>query len=265
MHPMLNIAVQAARQASKTLLRYIDRLDSLEVNIKARNDLVTEVDRQSEQEIIQVIRRAYPNHAILGEETGFTESKDGNDFCWVIDPLDGTTNYLHGIPHFAISIAVKSSENIEVGVIYDPIRNELFSAARGKGSHLNDRRMRISPNKKLENTIIGTGFPPSAHSDDEAKPYLKIFETIFPKVGGIRRAGAAALDLAYVAAGRFDGFWEASLKEWDMAAGVLLVQEAGGMMGDFRGEKNYLHNGNIIAGNPKVYKELLELIKPVYT
>ena len=263
MHPLLTIAIQAARQASKVLLRYIDRLDSLEINVKARNDLVTEVDRQAEQEIIQTIRRAYPEHAILAEETGYSHEQAQSEICWVIDPLDGTMNYIHGIPHFAISIAAKNQQNLEVGVIYDPIRNELFTAARGKGAQLNERRMRINVNKNLESILIGTGFPPSAHADQESayNTYLKLFGAIFAKIGGVRRMGSAALDLAYVAAGRLDGFLEESLKEWDIAAGALLVQEAGGIVGDYRGGNDFLKNGNIVASNSKIYKELLDLIK----
>jgi myo-inositol-1(or 4)-monophosphatase len=222
-HPLLNIGIQAARQASKVLLRYIDRLDTLVVTAKAKSDWVTEVDKQSEQEIIEVIRRAYPDHAILGEESGYSA---GNEFTWVIDPLDGTTNYIHGFPHFSISIAVKQRDQLEAGVVYDPLRNELFTAARGQGSFLNDRRMRVSKVPKLENALIGTGF---AVREVQSFPFfINIFSHIFPKSAGIRRAGSAALDLAYVAAGRLDGYWESPLKEWDMAAGVLLVQEAGG-------------------------------------
>lgn len=256
MHPMLTIAIQAARQASKILLRFIDHLDSLDISTKARNDFVTEVDRLSEREIISVIRKAYPEHSILAEESGFSE---GNDYCWIIDPLDGTTNYLRGFPHFAITIAFKHKQTIEVGIVYDPIRHELFTATRGQGAKLNDHRIRVSQNKKLENSLIGTGFP--CREPHHLRPYMNIFEAVFPKTAGIRRAGAAALDLAYVAAGRLDGFWEASLKEWDMAAGTLLIQEAGGLVGDFHGEEYYLDNGNIIAGNPKIYKGLLDLIQ----
>lgn len=259
MHPLLNIAIQAARQASKILLRHLDRLDSLKVDFKARNDFVSEVDRQSEQEIIQVIQRIYPHHAILGEESGFTEGAEGNELCWIIDPLDGTTNYVRGFPHFAISIGVKNHSGIEAGVIYDPIRNELFSAARGKGAYLNDKRIRVSQNKKLDSSLIATGFPP--RGPEESAAYLKLFNQIFPNIGGVRRAGSAALDLAYVAAARLDGFWEPSLKQWDLAAGTLLVKEAGGMTGDFQGEDQYFQNGNIIAGNPAIYKELLDLIR----
>lgn len=257
MHPLVNIAVQAARQASKTILRSIDRLDTLKVTRKARNDFVTEVDRRSEFEIIQVIRKSYPDHAILGEESGLSEGS--SEYCWIIDPLDGTTNYIHGFPHFSISIAVKNREQLEAGVIYDPIRNELFTAAKGYGANLNERRMRVSALKKLDEALIGTGFP---HREIEHfVPFLKILENIFPKCAGIRRAGSAALDLAYVAAGRLDGFWEAHLKSWDMAAGALIVQEAGGIICDYQGQTNFLNTGNIIAGNAKIQEAILEIIQ----
>lgn len=256
MHPLLNIAIQAARQASKTLLRHMDRLDSLVVNHKARFDFVTEVDRRSEQEIIHVIHKAYPDHAILGEESGYTE---GNDYCWVIDPLDGTTNYIHGFPHFCISIAVKNQNQLEAGVIYDPIRNELFTAARGQGAALNERRIRTSSVHKLTDALIGTGFP---HRVMEHLPaFIKAFELVSSQCTGVRRSGSAALDLAYVAAGRLDAYWEGHLKEWDMAAGVLLIKEAGGMVADFQNDKNYLQSGQIIAASPKIFKPLQEIIQ----
>lgn len=259
MHPLLNIAIQAARQASKTLLRYMDRLDSLTVSRKANYDFVTEVDRRSEQEIIHVIHKAYPDHGILGEESGYSE---GNAYCWIIDPLDGTTNYIHGFPHFCISIAVKNQNQLEIGVIYDPVRNELFTAARGQGAALNDRRIRVSSTPKLTDALIGTGFP---HSAMEHFPvYLKSFEQVSLQCSGVRRAGSAALDLAYVAAGRLDAFWESHLKEWDMAAGVLLVKEAGGIVGDFQNDKNYLNKGQIIAANSKMYKPLQEIVQNCY-
>lgn len=256
-HPMLNIAIQAARNASRIILRYIDRLDSITVTEKSRNDLVTEVDRYSEEEIVSTIEKSYPDHSILAEESGL---KKRNKFCWVIDPIDGTTNYVHGIPHYAISIAMKNADKLEIAVIYDPIRDELFTASAGGGARLNNRRIRVSNVIKLESALIGTGFPfrEMQNFDD----YLKIFSTILPKAAGIRRAGSAALDLAYVASGRFDGFWESGLGEWDMAAGALIIKEAGGMVSDYKAGSDYLINGDIIAGNPKIFSALLELIKP---
>jgi myo-inositol-1(or 4)-monophosphatase len=257
MHPLLNIAIQAARQGSKTVLRFMDRLDSIEINRKARHDFVTEVDRRCEQDIIQTIRKAYPEHAVLGEESGYS---DGDECCWIIDPLDGTTNYIHGFPHFAISIAVKIQDSLEAGVIYDPVRNELFAAARGKGATLNERRIRVSPTKKLEEALIGTGFPAREMAHFQA--FLQVFEKIFPQCTGVRRAGSAALDLAYVAAGRLDGFWESHLKEWDMAAGALIVQEAGGIVSDYQAQQNHLKTGDIIAANPKIHQIMQNIIKP---
>lgn len=255
-HPLVNIAVQAARQASKVLLRYIDRLDTLTVTAKAKSDWVTEVDRQSEKEIIEVIQNVYPEHSILGEESGLTT---GNEYCWVIDPLDGTTNYIHGFPHFSISIAVKQRDQIEAGVIFDPLRNEMFIAARGQGSFLNERRIRVSKVSKLENALIGTGL--AVREVQHFPLFIEIFKNIFPKSAGIRRAGSAALDLAYVAAARLDGYWEYPLKEWDMAAGVLLVQEAGGRITDMQGGKNFLSQGGVISGNAKIQPLMLEIIE----
>lgn len=254
-NPYINIATQAARSASKVILRFMDRVDTIDVSEKIRNDLVTEVDHLAEQEIIQHIQKAYPKHSILGEECGLIE---GNEYCWVLDPLDGTANYVHSFPHFCISIALKKDDKIEAGVVYDPIRQELFTAVRGEGAYLDNRRIRVSDCKKPEQALIGTGFP--FRKKQHIKPYLTTFESIFLEVSGIRRAGAAALDLAYVAAGRLDGFWEASLNEWDMAAGVLLIQEAGGMITDFHGGDHYLFAGNIIAGNPKIQRTLQEII-----
>lgn len=254
-NPYINIATQAARAASKIILRFMDRVDTIEVTEKILNDLVTEVDHLAEQEIVQHIQKAYPKHSIMGEECGLIE---GNEYCWVIDPLDGTMNYVHSFPHFCISIALKKDDKIEAGVIYDPIRQELFTAVRGEGAYLDNRRIRVSDCKKPEHALIGTGFP--FRKKQHIKPYLTTFESIFLKVSGIRRAGAAALDLAYVAAGRLDGFWEASLNEWDMAAGALLILEAGGMITDFHGGDHYLFAGNIIAGNPKIQRELQDII-----
>ena len=255
-HPFINIATQAARSASKVILRFMDQLDTIEIKQKSTiEDIVTQVDTFAEQEIIEHIKKVYPNHAILAEESGLIE---GSEYCWVIDPLDGSMNYVHGFPHFAISIAVKKGDRIEAGVVYDPIRQELFSAARGEGAFVDQRRIRVSETKKLETALIGTGFP--FKKKQHINPYLTTFKSIFSEVSGIRRAGAAALDLAYVASGRLDGFWEASLAEWDMAAGVLLIQEAGGMVTDFQGGDNYLFAGNIIAGTPKIQRALQDII-----
>lgn len=257
MHPLLNIAVRAARKAGNIIARSVDHVDRIAVDSKSKNDFVSEVDRSAEHEIISVIRQAYPDHAILGEETG---EQGSNDFRWVIDPLDGTTNFLHGFPHFAVSIAVQHKGRIEHAVVYDPMRQELFTASRGGGAMINDRRLRVAKRAGLDGALIGTGFPFRQHQNLEL--YLSTFREIFPQTAGIRRAGSAALDLAYVAAGRMDGFWEFGLNTWDMAAGVLLVQEAGGLVGDARGNHLYLETGNVVAGSPKVFKGLLQALHP---
>ncbi len=257
MHPMLNIAIQAARSAGKITVQFLDQLEVSDINEKSRHDFVTKVDQMAEEEIIRTIRHNYPNHTILAEESGLHK---GNDkFCWIIDPLDGTTNYIHGFPNFSISIALKINNRLEVGVIYDPLRQELFTASRGEGANLNNRRIRVSQCKKLDTALLGTGFPFS--KSQHLQFYLNTFESIFPLVSGVRRMGSAALDLAYVAAGRLDGFWELSLKPWDMAAGVLLIQEAGGILTDFQGEENFFDTGNLIASTPKLHKPIVELVQ----
>lgn len=260
MHPMLNIAVRAARGAGNVIIRHIDRLDSLAVQAKERNDFITEVDRLAEREIIAVLRKAYPGHGILAEESG---SQAGDEFQWIIDPLDGTTNYLHGFPQYAVSIALRHKGRLEQAVIYDPVRQELFTASRGAGALLNERRIRVSRRRSLEGALLGTGFP--FKSQQHLDSYLQMFRVLFRQTAGIRRAGSAALDLAYVAAGRFDGFWEIGLQVWDMAAGVLLIQEAGGLAGDFLGGHRHLESGNLVAGNPKVFAEILKAIRPSVT
>lgn len=257
MHPMLNIAIQAARTAGRIIVRFVDRIDAIDVSEKNRNDFVTEVDYLAEQEIIETIHKMYPDHAILAEESGHIGSNE--DSIWIIDPLDGTTNFIHGFPQFSVSIAYRYRGRLEVGVIYDPLRQELYTATRGEGAQLNNRKIRVSQCKKLNASLIGTGFP--YKKNHHFKSYLNTFEAIFPETAGVRRAGSAALDLAYVAAGRLDGFWEISLKEWDMAAGILLVQEAGGLVGDFHGENHYMDSGNLVAANPKIYKALLGMIE----
>jgi myo-inositol-1(or 4)-monophosphatase len=257
MHPMLNIAVRAARSAGNLIVRYVDRVETLTVSSKDRNDFVTEVDRLAEDEIVRVLRKAYPSHGILAEESG---ASGGGDYLWIIDPLDGTTNFVHGFPQFAVSIALRHKGRIEQGVIYDPLRQELFTASRGTGALLNDRRVRVTRRPGLEGALLGTGFPFRAQHHLDA--YLGMFKALFPQTAGIRRAGAASLDLAYVAAGRLDGFWEIGLSEWDMAAGVLLIQEAGGIVGDFSGGHDFFETGNVVAGNPKIFAALVRAIQP---
>ena len=257
MHPMINIAVRAARSAGTVLLRYFEHADSLTVSSKGLNDFVSEVDRAAEQAIIQVLQKAYPNHAILAEESG---ARSGDDYQWVIDPLDGTTNYLHGFPHFAVSIALKHKGVLEHGLVFDPLRNEMFTASRGAGAQLNDRRLRIAQRKGLQGALLGTGFPYRDQSQMTA--YLGMFQALAKETAGIRRPGAASLDFAYVAAGRLDGFWELGLAEWDMAAGALLVKEAGGTVSDIAGGRRFLETGNVIAGNLKVHGAMVQTIRP---
>ncbi len=249
MHPTLTIAKRAALSAGRILLRYLERLDRLTINTKRHNDFVSEADIQSEQEIISTLRRIYPNHSILAEESGALAGADA-DFEWIIDPLDGTTNFVHGLPHFAVSIAFREKGRLESAVVYDPLRQELFTAGRGDGAQLNGRRLRVRPTLYLEAALLGTGFP--IRHPHYIAPYLGMFGSVFTQCGELRRAGSAALDLAYVAAGRLDGFWEIGLNPWDMAAGALLVQEAGGLVGDFAGGYEFLQTGNIVAGNPKI-------------
>lgn len=256
--PIINIAVEAARAAGNIIVRAMKRLDTVKIAEKHPNDFVTEVDQRVEQEIISIIQKAYPTHSILGEEGGEIQ---GDDYQWIIDPIDGTRNFIHGFPHFAISIAVAHKNKLEHGVIYDPIRQELFTASRGKGAHLNERRIRVSQRKHLGECLLGTGFAYRHVTNDHTIP-SRILHGIIPVCGDIRRAGAATLDLAYVACGRLDGFWELGLHIWDIAAGILLVKEAGGMVCDPSGGENYLKTGNIVAANPAIMRQFLKTIKP---
>ncbi|PPD05697.1 MAG: inositol monophosphatase [Methylobacter sp.] len=260
MQPMLNIAVRAARNAGDIILRSSENVEHLRVSQKGKNDFASEIDEKAEREIINVIKAAYPDHSILAEESGLHE---GNDFVWVIDPLDGTTNFLHGFPQYAVSIALKYRGRLEVGVIFDPMRNELFTALRGGGAMLNNRRLRVTTQNSLRGALIGTGFPFKNLQYLDA--YLGMFKALSTDSAGIRRAGAAALDLAYLAAGRLDGFWEIGLHEWDMAAGILLIKEAGGVVTDFSFNDNYLESGNVIAANPKMHQMMYKCIAPFVT
>jgi len=255
MHPTLNIAIKAARSAGNIIVRSMDQINTLSVSTKGRNDFVSEVDKAAEKEIIKTIRRAFPSHGILAEESG---SHEGDEFLWIIDPLDGTTNFLHSFPQFSVSIALQHKGRLEHGVVYDPLRQEIFSASRGAGAQLNDRRIRVSKASGIEGSLLGTGFPYGKMNN--LNNYMEILKHIIPQAAGVRRPGSAALDLAYVAAGRLDGFWEYSLKPWDMAAGAIIVQEAGGILSDFEGGSDYMESGDIVAGNSKVMKELLQAI-----
>lgn len=256
MHPFATIAIRAARAAGNIITRNLNHLDSLVVDTKRERDFVSKVDRDAEQEIIKIIHRSYPDHGIIAEESG---TQGASNTQWIIDPLDGTTNFLHGFPQFSVSIAVRQNDKLEVGVVYDPILQELYVAVRGAGATLNDRKIRVSKNSKLDHCLIGTGFPYLKHHDYDE--YMQVLKNIMLHTAGIRRPGSAALDLSYVAAGRFDGFWENSLNLWDIAAGVLLIQEAGGISSDLSGGQDHLKTGDIVAGNPKVHPELLRLIR----
>jgi myo-inositol-1(or 4)-monophosphatase len=262
MHPMLGIAVKAARRAGSIINRAARDVDLLAVTRKRHNDFVTEVDKAAEEAIIEVLHRAYPDHAILAEESGARPGSAGeSDYTWIIDPLDGTTNFIHGFPQYAVSIALRHKQFLTQAVIYDPTKNELFTATRGRGAFLNDHRLRVSKRTQLSESLVGTGFPFREFQDLDG--YLATFRALTERTAGLRRAGAAALDIAYVAAGRLDGFWEPGLSPWDMAAGVLLVTEAGGLVGDFQGEPGYLDSGRIVCGNPKVFAQLLQVIGPL--
>jgi myo-inositol-1(or 4)-monophosphatase len=255
--PLLNIAVRAARRAGEVIIRSLNRLESLTVASKGRNDFVTEVDHAAEHEIISTIRRHYPQHAFLAEESGASGESDS---VWIIDPLDGTTNFMHGFPVFAVSIACQIKGRLEHAVVYDPMRGELFTASRGAGAHLDNHRLRVSKARTLEGALLATGFPYRADSV-HADAYFAMLKAVSQHAAGVRRLGAAALDLAYVAAGRVDAFWEFGLAPWDTAAGTLLIQEAGGRIGTLSGGE-YCQQGHVVAGTPKVYAALLELIAP---
>ncbi|OGT06184.1 MAG: inositol monophosphatase [Gallionellales bacterium RBG_16_57_15] len=260
MHPMLNIAVKAARRAGNLIHRSADKIDHLTVTRKSHADFVSEVDRAAEQTIIQTLLDAYPDHAILAEESG---SQGESEYLWIIDPLDGTTNFLHGLPQFAVSIALQHKGIITQAVVYDPVKNELFTATRGRGAFLNDKRIRVTRRVQLADSLIGTGFPYTRFEHMDA--YMAIFRDLMQKTAGLRRPGSAALDLAWVATGRYDGFFETGLKPWDIAAGCLLITEAGGMVSDLHGSNTYLKTGHLCAGNPDIHAQLLKAIAPHLT
>jgi len=257
MQPMLNIAIRAARSAGDHIVRKMNKLPDLKIEQKGPNDFVSEVDRQAEEKVIETLLTSFPNHGILAEESGEIEGSE--DFRWIIDPLDGTTNYLHGFPHFAVSIACQHKGRLEHGVIYDPIKQELFAASRGDGATLNNKRIRVTRVNSTQGALLGTGFP--FKHQNQLGEFLKIFSEFFTSATDIRRAGSAALDLAYVAAGRLDGFWESGLNAWDIAAGVLIVREAGGITTDYEGDANYLELGQVISGNPKIIGDMLRKIQ----
>lgn len=257
---MVNIALRAARRAGEIIVRAVERLDRVRIDDKGRNDYVTEIDQAAEREIVQQLKRAYPTHSFVGEEFGVVEGSDP-DYRWFIDPLDGTTNFIHGIPHYAVSIACTYKGRLEHGVVFDPIKLEEFTASRGRGAQLNGRRIRVSGRQSMEGAIIGTGIPFNGFAFDNMDPYLASLHELAGQSSGIRRLGAASLDLAYVAAGRFDAFWEMNLKPWDIAAGILLIKEAGGLASDFNGVENYMESGHVVTATPKLVKPLLQVVQ----
>ncbi len=255
MHALLNVAVMAARRAGAVLGRNFKKLNKLNIEMKGPNDYVSDADRAAEAAIIQIIHKHYPDHAILAEESG---ASGESDTLWIIDPLDGTTNYLHGLPIFCISIGVKVNGRMEHAVVYDPMREELFTASRGIGAQLDEHKIRVSGNKDLQHALIGTGFP-FRQADSELEPYLSMLGKVVKNTAGVRRPGAAALDLCYVAAGRLDAFWETGLQPWDLAAGSLIIREAGGIISGMDGSENYLDTGHVLAGTPRIYRGLAKL------
>jgi len=258
---MLTIAVKAARRAGTVITRASQDLGALKVRSKTFNDFVSEVDHAAERTIIETLQDAYPDHGFIGEESGNQNVEAEN--VWIIDPLDGTTNFLHGFPQYCVSIALQQQGQLTQAVVYDPNRNDLFTATRGRGAFLNDKRIRVSNRTKLQDSLITTGFPFRDFSHLDA--YLAMFKDMLKKTSGVRRPGSAALDLAYVAAGWADGYWEIGLSSWDLAAGALLVHEAGGLVGDFEGNEGYLESGNIVAGNPRIFGQLLQTLAPHLT
>jgi myo-inositol-1(or 4)-monophosphatase len=277
MHPMMNVAIKAARSAGNIMNRASLNLERLQVARKQQNDFVTEVDRAAEAAVLEVLQESYPTHHFLAEESGYMlpggqslgllawdevvarqKADEEEHFLWVIDPIDGTTNFIHGFPQFAVSIALLVNGVVQQGVIYDPTRDELFTATKGGGAYVNSRRIRVATQLRMADCLIGTGFP--FRDDQDLETYLDLFRKMTRSCAGLRRPGAASLDLAYVAAGRLDGFFEADLKPWDMAAGVLLVQEAGGLVGQYNGEEGYFSSGQIMAANPKIFAQMATLL-----
>ncbi|MBB3193426.1 inositol monophosphatase family protein [Roseateles terrae] len=260
LHPMLNVAIKAARAAGAIINRASMDLDILKINTKSPNDFVTEVDQAAEAAIIEILLQAYPEHGILAEESGRTHGARHSEYQWIIDPLDGTTNFIHGFPVYCVSIALAHRNVVQQAVVYDPTRNDLFYATKGRGAFLNDRRLRVSRRTRMSDALIGTGFP--FRRGDNFKRYMKMFEEIMTQCAGVRRPGAAALDLCYVAAGHYDAFFETGLNPWDVAAGSLIVTEAGGLVGNFTGEPDFLFQREILAGSPKIYGQVVQTLAP---
>ncbi|MBU6225572.1 MAG: inositol monophosphatase [Burkholderiales bacterium] len=259
LHPMLNVAIKAARAAGAIINRAALDVEAVRISQKQVNDFVTEVDHASEQAIIENLLTAYPDHGILAEESGSQHGNPNADHIWIIDPLDGTTNFIHGFPVYCVSIALQVRGKLEQAVVYDPSRNDLFTATKGRGAFMNERRIRVSKRVRLDECLLSTGFP--FRPEDDFDKYLRLMGDMMQRTAGLRRPGAAALDLAYVAAGFSDGFFEIGLQAWDMAAGALLVTEAGGLVGNFTGESNYIDQKECMAANPRIYAQMVPLLQ----
>jgi len=260
LHPMLNVAIIAARKAGNIINRASLDIEQVKVSTKSANDFVTEVDQKAEEVIIETLLTAYPGHGILAEESGRTHGAKNSEYVWIIDPLDGTTNFIHGFPVYAVSIALAFRDQIQQAVVYDPTRNDLFYASKGRGAFLNDKRLRVSKRTRMSDSLIGTGFP--FRKGDNFQRYVKMFSEIMQNCAGVRRPGAAALDLCYVAAGYYDGFFETGLNPWDIAAASLMITEAGGLIGNFTGESDFMYQREVVAGNPKVYAQMVSILAP---
>ncbi|MBP6006484.1 MAG: inositol monophosphatase [Rhodoferax sp.] len=258
LHPMINVAVKAARAAGAIINRAALDVESVRVSQKQVNDFVTEVDQAAEAIIIETLLTAYPGHGIWAEESGKEHGAQDSEYVWIIDPLDGTTNFIHGLPTYCVSIALAVKGKIEQAVVYDPTRNDLFTATKGRGAYMNNRRIRVAKRTELKTCLISTGFP--YRQDDDLNTYLRLMGEMIQRTAGLRRPGAAALDLAYVAAGYTDGFFEIGLQPWDVAAGSLLITEAGGLVGNFSGESNFLEQRECMAGNPRIYGQMVAIL-----
>jgi myo-inositol-1(or 4)-monophosphatase len=257
---MLNTAIKAARAAGSIINQASRDLDLIKVNTKGPNDFVTEVDQLAERAVIDTLLAAYPGHAILAEESGRAQGAKDSEYLWIIDPLDGTTNFIHGLPMYCVSIALEYRGQLQQAVVYDPTRNDLYYASKGRGAFLNDKRLRVSKRIRMADALIGTGFP--FRRGDSFKRYMQMLELVMQNCAGMRRPGSAALDLCFLAAGYYDGFFETGLSPWDVAAGALIVTEAGGLVGNFTGEADFLHQREVVAGNPKIYAQLVTMLAP---
>ena len=255
LHPMLNVAIKAARAAGAIINRAALDVESVRISTKQINDFVTDIDKKAEEAIIQTLSTAFPTHGFLAEESGSEHGVQGSDFVWIIDPLDGTTNFIHGFPIYCVSIALAVNGKVEQAVVYDPTRNDIFCATKGRGAYMNDRRIRVSKRTQLKDCLISTGFP--YQPGNKLRQHLAMLGEIITQTAGVRRPGAAALDLAYVAAGFSDGFFESGLKPWDVAAGSLLITEAGGLVGNYTGNSDFLHVGECVAANPRIYGQIV--------